>query len=284
MSAPWRIVLAVVLCCLATTLVSAELRPRTLERYAFIVPAKDIDVASAAGGVIDKVAFEEGAKVTAGQPLVYLKSDVQRAQYKVALARVDAVKAQIDYAVASEAQARADLARAQATPESVSEADLDSLKVKLELATAQVQVYRDTQRINQLSADAAKAVLDQMTVVAPMDGDILIIYKHEGEAIEEHAPLMRLVNVDNIHVKFALPFPDVEEVKPGMKGTFAFTTSDGAPERRIPCTVFLVDVAAQLGSDLFWCKARFDNSKFRLRPGIIGTFRIDLPQNPQDKP
>ena len=288
MAAPWRLLAIVALGCLAIPPALGEVTgTRTLELTAFTVPAKDIDVASATGGVIGKLPFEEGDKVTAGDPLVSLKSETEAAELAVAQARVTAAEAEIKGAVATEELAKKEYERGKDLKESggfISEGELDELRLRAEVALLNIQVARDKKSISALTADVYQARLDQMTVLAPFDGEIVRIYKHEGEAIEQHAALMRLVNVDTLHVRFVIPLADIENIKPGMKATFSFAPTQGAPKRTIPCTVFLVDVVAETGSDMFWGKARIDNAQLRHPPGVIGTFLIDIPDYPQDAP
>lgn len=64
-----------------------------IEAIGFIEPNQGVTVANETSGVIDKIAFDSGTQVKAGQPLVLLDSDVEKANLKSSQAKLPAAEA-----------------------------------------------------------------------------------------------------------------------------------------------------------------------------------------------
>ncbi|MFH0964808.1 MAG: efflux RND transporter periplasmic adaptor subunit [Planctomycetota bacterium] len=238
---------------------------------AFTAPSQEIELASAHGGVIAKVFFEEGARVVKGEPIVALKSDLERADLEIGRARLLVVEAQIKAAGASLEQARKEYERLKDLVDkggSVSESDVDKAFLQMRLAELQQENVEDQKRVYELQVERAQVLLDEMTVCAPFDGEILLIEKHEGEAVEEHAPLGKFVNVDTLDVVMFAPLDTRGAIAVGATACFS---AEGLPDLRVPCTVFLVDSVADAASGTYRVKARIDNRARTVPAGVRGT-------------
>lgn len=180
---------------------------------------------------------------------VLSKSDYEQAELNMRLAELDAQAGQLDIQLA---------------------------QVGVRLRDLDVQQARDGQRISELSSKQYEALLGQMTIKAPVDGEILLLYKHEGEAVEEHAPLLKLVNVDRLDVTAFAPLSAAVRLRNGMQGTFVVEGLGGVGAA---CEVFLVDAVADPASGTFRLKARIDNSDRKVLAGVRGVLRLEEPDD-----
>ena len=155
------------------------------------------------------------------------------------------------------------------------ELDIRLAEVNVKLRELDVTQAQDNRSISELSSKQYQALLSQMTIKAPGDGEILELHKHEGEAVEEHAPLLKLVNVDRLDVIVqSVSLAVVGRIKEGMQGTFAAKGLDGVDAT---CEVFLVDAVADKASETVRIKARIDNADGKMPAGVQGVLRLEIP-------
>jgi len=154
------------------------------------------------------------------------------------------------------------------------ELDIRLAEVTVRLRELDVTQAQDNQRISELSSKQYEALLSQMTIKASADGEILQLYKHEGEAVEEHAPLLKLVNVDQLDVTAFAPLSASGRIKKGMRGTFVV---EGLGDMGSTCEVFLIDSVADPASQTFRIKARINNIERKVLAGVRGVLRLEIP-------
>lgn len=237
--------------------------------------------------------------------------EVSKAALAAADAKIDAARASVDSAGATVALKKAILEKYKKTRElaktefdrikdlfdqgTVAATDHDQAELNLRLAELDVQAgeldirlaevnvglreldvkqAQDNQSISELSSKQYEALLKEMTIKAPADGEILQLYKHEGEAVEEHAPLLKLVNVDRLDVIAFAPLSGSGRIKKGMRGTFVV---EGLGDMGCACEVFLIDSVADAASQTFRIKARIDNVERKVLAGVRGVLRLEIP-------
>ena len=286
----------------------------TIDLSGFAIPSKQIDVACARGGIIEKVLVEEGAHVSKGDPIVQLRCDLEAAKLDVSEARaaaatanVEAGKANVEAATARAEAAQATLelsevefARTEtlydegrssvATKSDYDKAALDVRLAQLRVRLAQLDVRlaeidaksrEDQERILSLTAALDREILEEMTITTPVDGEVLQVYKREGEAVEEHAALVKVVDVDNLDVVAFAPLDALPHITVGTTGRFVVK---GASEQEVPCEVYLVDAVGDAASQTFRIKAKMDNSGRLVRAGVKGKLRLETSSGSEERP
>jgi len=194
----------------------------------YVIPRDSIDVSSKIVGRVEEIYVDRGDKVKAGDVLLKLEDDEQRAQLALAEAQVNAAKAQLSELQTGSrpeeiAAARAGLASAEATLKNasndwerlraltrnnaVSQQELDRAKASYRVAEANAESARKNleliekgPRIEQIEAaqavlkqaeaslDLAKTQLDYTVIRAPIDWTIL-------EKVAERGELLTNINV-----------------------------------------------------------------------------------------
>ena len=221
-----------------------------------IIGAQDALLASPAGGYIERVHVSEGDRVRSGQTLIQVNTSVAAAQ-----------RQQVD---ANHALAKAEVERAEALGDLASQAQLDAVHTQLAIAEA--------------NAELARISHSRSVIRAPFAGVISQMNASKGEVAGPGSPLVRIVQLDPIHVKVAVSDRDVVSLKPGMKA--AVTTEAVADV--FAGTLIHVDPAADLQTRSFTAEIAIDNHDRRLLPGMIANVSLggDLSEDavvlPQD--
>lgn len=151
-------------------------------------PAVEVNLPARAAGILTAVNIPEGELVKAGQSILSLDSDQERAELAAAEAAVRGAKAEMERAAAEYErvqQVRADnIYSDKQILEAKTFADLARSKHDQAVATAQI----------------AKVRLDNREVVAPVSGYFLKKYKEVGEAVERYETVARLVDVTSLEM------------------------------------------------------------------------------------
>jgi membrane fusion protein (multidrug efflux system) len=207
-----------------------------------IIGAQDALLGSVAGGYIERVSVEEGDMVQSGAALVQVNTAVFAAQRQQADANL--------------ALAKASLQRVEALGELASQAQLDQARTQLAIAES--------------SAELARISHTRSIIRAPFDGVVSKLNASVGEIAGPGTPLVRLVQLDPVHVRISVSDRDVVSLQPGMKAAI----STEAIADVFPGTLINVDPAADLQTRSFTAKLSVDNPDRRLLPGMIASVSI----------
>ena len=207
-----------------------------------IVGAEDALLGSAAGGFIERVSVKEGQEVSAGASLIQVNTAIYAAQRKQAEANL--------------AMAEAEVERTEALKELASQAQLDAVRTQLVIAEA--------------NADLARINHSRSVIRAPFTGVVSQMNASKGEIAGPGSPLIRLVQLDPVHVRVSVSDRDVVSLKKGMKA--AITTEAIADV--FTGTLIHIDPAADLQTRSFTAEIAVDNPDQRLLPGMIASVSI----------
>ncbi|MBX3434222.1 MAG: efflux RND transporter periplasmic adaptor subunit [Pirellulales bacterium] len=183
---------------------------------------ESVDVRARVAGFLDRIAFEEGQEVQAGQLLFVIdprpfQAAVDQAEADLALARAGLAQAQAtrEGAIAEAANARARLQRAESARVSgaVTPEELDLRRTEVNLAAAQVDAADATVNSSQARIAAAQAAIDKAKldleftqVKSPIDGRIGRKLVDVGNLVGsgEATLLTRIIRYDPIHAYFTV--------------------------------------------------------------------------------
>ena len=241
-----------------------------------------VELAAAREGILDFVEPSEGDMVQADQIVAGLKDEVARAEYDTAKAQADN-DIEVRYATKAFEFASKDLEKSQAAnkriPGAVSDIDIEekilaSAKAKLQIEQAEWQFD-----VNKRKADAAKAVLEQFSVVAPFDGMVTAVKKSKGEAVRTGDVILEVISTRRLKVEGYLPFKDAVRVKQGVPvvvklavGEETLPAEQNSFKGRIKFVAPEVDGLAQ---DVL-ISAEVENVDGIMRAGLDATMTIDL--------
>ena len=201
-------------------------------------------------GRIQRLNFEEGARVSAGQVLIQLDDSVPRAE--LAQAQANLALAQSQYR-RTEALQKQGFVSQQARDESSS-----SLKAQ------------------QANAALVRARLDKMTIRAPFAGMVGLRAVSLGDFVSEGQDIAPLVAIDPLKVDFRVPEMYLTRLKVGQTLTLRL---DALPNEQREGRVFAVSPVVDAGGRSVLLRATVANTDGVLRPGMFARVQLIFNQD-----
>ena len=239
------------------------------------------DIGSQVVGLVEHLDVERGDTVKAGQALLTLRADVERANAGVADARAR-VEADVLAAQANLDLAQQKMQRAQAllAANFVSEQAVEQARTELELARQKLAQSRSQQRIWGEERRVAEAQLALRTVRSPFAGVIVERFINLGERVEEK-PVMRVAVINPLRVELMVPTSQYGAIKvddkirivPELPGAEAVTAK-----------VTHVDHVLDAASNSFRVRLSLPNPKNRLPAGLRCKADLDVATAPAPSP
>lgn len=233
----------------AVTTIVAKPQPwmDALEAVGSVAPVQGGTLAADMPGVVERIAFESGASVAAGQPLVYLDSRQEHARLASAEAARDLAKTNLDRA--------------------------KSLLEKQLLAQSEFDQAAALSRQAEALVNEVRAAIDRKVIRAPFAGVAGIRVVNLGQYVSSGDPIVPLQSLDPVYVDFSVPQQQVGSLRAGQAVTvLADTTSRPLANGRITA----INPVADDASRNVRVQATVPNAHRRLRPGMYVTVRVDL--------
>ena len=180
-----------------------------------IEPDRVADVGSQVVGLVERLHVERGQVVSAGQPLLTLRADVERANAAAAetRSRIDAdilaTNASLD--LAEQKVRRAESLVAQGF---VSDQAVEQARGEAEVARQRLSQVRGQQRVWVQERNVAQAQLALRTVRSPFAGVVVERYVNLGERVEDR-PLLRVAVINPLRVELMVPTAHYGTLSPG---------------------------------------------------------------------
>ena len=258
-------------------------------------PTNQVDVGSEVSGRIDRIYVDVNDRVSRGQVLAQINTDVIEDQIRQGQANVNSARAQVAQAGATLDVDSAQLARLREVYR-LSDGKVPS-RTELEAAEAAVKRDRAAVASAQAGVAAAQAQLstaitnrDRAVIRSPVSGVVLARQVEPGQTVAAsfNTPTLFVIAEDlsQMQLRVAIDEADVGEVEAGQKATF---TVDAYPGRQFPATVERIALASnntaassqqqqqgQQGNTVINYEARLtvDNAGGLLRPGMTATANI----------
>lgn len=223
-----------------TTVAHEDAWEDTLSAVGSVAAVRGVTVSSEAAGVITAIRFESGQIVKAGQVLVELDTNVERAQ----LASLQARK--------SLASLTVERSRKLRETDGVVQAQLDTDEAALKSSDADVRA---------LFAQIARKI-----VRAPFAGRVGIRSVNLGQFLTPGAPVTLLESLDSVFVDFTLPQQALRVVKVGSAVRVRLSDATGNELRG---TVTAIDPTVDLATRAVKLRSSVTNDQDRLRPGMF---------------
>ncbi len=224
----------------------------TLTSIGTLVPVQGITVTAETPGKINRITFESGTAVQAGQVLVQLETVTEEAQLHAAEAAAALAKVNL--------QRNLELRR-QAT---VSQAELDAAEARYEEAVAQVE--------------AISAAIAKKTILAPFSGRLGMRRVDLGEVLREGDAVTSLQSLDPIRVNFGLPQQRLSVL---ALGTQVRLTTDAAPGDTFTGDITAISPEVDPATRNVRLQATVSNREEKLRGGMFVNVEVVLPSRQQ---
>ncbi len=260
---------------------------RPLQGY---VEGEYVRVAAPFAGALQQLAVKRGDQIASGAPLFSLEKENEMAarrqaeqEQQSANARlanlktgkrppeVATVAEQLRQAIASRELSAANLQRQESLAKSgfISNAALDDARTQLKrdtaavaqlqasVATAKLPARPDEIRAAEADAAAARDALAQAdwrlaqrAIAAPVTGRVNDTYYVIGDWVAAGSPIVNLLPVGNVKIRFFAPEPIIGRLKPGQSLTFA-CDGCGAP---MPATITFISDRAEFTPPVLYSK------------------------------
>ncbi len=206
-------------------------------------------VPSEGQGAVRQIRFESGQKVAAGDLLVELDADAERAQLASAQARADL------------ARLNAERARELFGRNAIAKSEIDAAEAAAKSAIADVA--------------ALEAVIAKKSVRAPFAGRTGIRQVNLGQFLDRGNPVVSLQSLDPIHVDFSLPQQRLADVRSGFAVRL---TSDAVPGRVFTGQITAINPQVDASTRTFRVQATLTNADEALSPGMFVNVQIVAPE------
>jgi membrane fusion protein, multidrug efflux system len=224
-----------------TTIVARQEEwPATLAAIGTVAPVEGVTVAADLPGIVERIEFESGRTVRAGDLLVKLDTRQEQAQLVAAEAQRGLAKMNLDRA------------RGLRDEGIISQAEYD--RVDAEHAQAQA-------RVGEIQATIARK-----TIRAPFTGALGIRQVNLGQYVSGGDPIVPLQSLSPIYVNFSVPQQDLSQLRPGREVRITLEGSTGAP---LPGRITAVEAVVDETTRNVQVQATLDNRDGRLRPGMF---------------
>jgi membrane fusion protein (multidrug efflux system) len=236
----------------------------------------DVEIRPQVSGILDRVFVDEGAYVTAGQPLFKINENPYREQLNNASASLNAA-----IAAAENAQIEVDKLTPLVQNKVVSEYQLKTAKASLNVAKANVAQSRAV-------LGSAQINLNYTLIKAPVSGYIGRLPKKQGSLIGVADPeaLTTLSDTKEIHAYFSLGENDFINFKSQYQGNTISDKLKNLPPVSLVLSdnseyaekgkIDMVDGQFDKTTGAITLRATFPNAKGLLRSGNTGKVKISL--------
>ncbi|NQZ91975.1 MAG: efflux RND transporter periplasmic adaptor subunit [Moritella sp.] len=220
----------------------------TIQAIGFIEPNQGVDIANEVAGKIASITFDSGTKVTKGQLLVSLDSEVEKANLKSSQAKLNAAKSKF---LRYEALYKKNAVSKEALDES--EAAYSSLLADIE---------------------SQKATISRRQISAPFDGEIGLRNVFLGEYLSAGTAIVRLEDTSVMRLRFTVPQTQISKVYLGQEVEIFV---DAYPETAFSGQISAIEPAVSYQSGLIQIQADIPNNESQLRSGMFARANVILP-------
>lgn len=256
-----------------TAVAQSQQVPVTLSGIGTVRAAQSVAVKTRVDGTLDKVAFNEGQDVKAGE----LLAQIDPRPFQASLDQAVAQKAHDEVTLV---QANRDLQRyaTLATQNQIAQQTLDAQRATVDQTKASIQA-------DQAQIDSARVQLEYTTIRAPITGRTGLRLVDAGNVVHttDTTGLVVINQIDPIAVVFTLPEGQFQQVNRALQadhGSHLPVTASGRDDNEVLATgtLTLVDNQIDSSSGSFQLKALFKNPEHKLWPGqyvlakvVVGT-------------
>lgn len=214
----------------------------------FIEPIQGINISNESSGIVRMIHFESGQQVKAGDILLELDADVEKANLRSAQGRLPAVQANLKRM------------RQLFTRGSVSQGQLDEALANSQELTGQV--------------DSLKATIARRTIRAPFDGVMGIRNAFLGQYLNAGSDIARLEDISQFRIRFTIPQTRIADIAVGQSLNIFV---DAYPTTPFEGEITAIEPQINPGSGVVQVQASIPNQEGKLRSGMFAKLDVQLP-------
>jgi len=231
--------------------VTSESMPEYLEGIGSVVAVHQVSVAPEVNGRVTKIMFESGAEVKAGDPLLQLNDDPERADL-------------------ANFQALANLAR-------VTLGRSHKLASQQYMAQQTVDQNQSELQVAQANIAHTQAMIAQKLIRAPFAGQLGVRQVDVGQYLSAGTAIVTLTDLGTLHVNFTVPEQARAALAVGQPVEFRV---DAFRDRVFKATLTTIEPQIDPETRNIKIQATLDNPGHLLLPGMFAAVRVLLPAEP----
>jgi HlyD family secretion protein len=197
-------------------------------------------------------------------------------------------QASVDAALQQVQSAQGTLIQAQATLRNQPIKAAAALQIEKQIAQAQTDISVAQQDFQNAKATVAQnqANLNYLTINSPLTGSVITRSVEPGEVVAAGAPLLTIVNTNDLYLRGFIPEGDIGKVRVGQQGLVYL---DAFPKQPLQATVTRVDPKASFTPEniyfkkdrvtqVFGVELTLKNNQGLAKPGMPADGRILVPE------
>jgi membrane fusion protein (multidrug efflux system) len=231
-----------------TTTVKFEDWTPHLRAIGFIEPIQGVTIANEVAGKVVKINFESGQQLEKDDPILYLDSEVEKANLKSAKARLPAAKRNFE-------RINSLFKSGSVSQGQVDEAEADYLALQ-----GQIESY--------------EATISLRTIRAPFSGIAGLRNVFLGEYLTSGSEIVRLENISRMRMRFTIAQNDLNKISIGQKMNVFV---DAQPDTVFDGVISAIEPAVNYQSGVIQVQASIPNEAQALRSGMFAKANIILP-------
>lgn len=230
------------------TTIKAESWTPYLRAIGFIEPIQGVTIASEVAGKIVKINFESGQELKAGDLVLSLDAQVEKANLKASKGRISAVKSNYKRMVSLFRKG------------SVSQGQVDDAEAELLTLQGQIESYQ--------------ATISRREITAPFDGMTGLRNVYMGQYLSPGAEIVRLEDISRMRLRFNIAQNDLNKIYIGQPMNIFV---DAEPNIPFTGTISAIEPAVNYQSGVIQVQADIPNLDQKLRSGMFAKSNIILP-------
>ena len=219
-----------------------------LRAIGFIEPIQGVTIANEVAGKIVKINFVSGQKLKEGDALVYLDSEVEKANLKASQGRLPAVDRNYKRMLSLFKKG------------SVSQGKVDEAEAELLSLQGQIESYQ--------------ATISRRIIRAPFDGITGLRNVFMGEYLKDGTEIVRLEDISRMQLRFTIPQNDLNKISIGQAMNIFVDAEAG---KTFKGTISAIEPAVNYQSGVIQVQADIPNLDHKLRSGMFAKANIILP-------
>jgi len=219
-----------------------------LRAIGFIEPIQGVTIANEVSGKVVRIDFVSGQQLKKGDSLIYLDSEVEKANLKASQGRLPSVQRNYKRMLSLFKKG------------SVSQGDVDSAEAELLTLQGQIEGYQ--------------ATISRRIIRAPFDGIAGLRNVFLGEYLSAGTDIVRLEDISRMQMRFTIPQNDLNKIFIGQTmQIFVDAQADTSFEGMISA----IEPAVNFQSGVIQVQADIPNKEHKLRSGMFAKANIILP-------
>jgi membrane fusion protein (multidrug efflux system) len=230
-----------------TTIAKRETWPATLTAIGTIAAVQGVNVSADLAGIVEKINFESGQPVSAGDILVQL--DTRQEQAQLAAAEADRDLAVVNFN------------------------RLEGLVAERAIAQADYDRAASLQKSTEANVGEIRATIERKTIRAPFSGILGIRQVNLGQYLSSGDPIVPLQALDPIYANFDVPQQYADQLRVGTGVRIASADVDGL---QFTGRVTALNSVINETTRNIQVQATLANSQQKLRPGMFVQTEVSL--------